>query len=82
MFCRTDCSPRVTWNLAVLLHDVCSEWKIEDKNPALVTDNAKSTTPTGAGAKMKWAHTLNLELQKALTSTKVRKLLTRFHKSP
>nr|XP_010769264.1 PREDICTED: uncharacterized protein LOC104945316 [Notothenia coriiceps] len=29
-------------NLAMLLQEVCREWKIEDKNPALVTGNART----------------------------------------
>lgn len=45
--------------------DVCREWKIEDKNSALVTDNANNMILAGAGAKMNphvqcVAHTLNL----------------------
>lgn len=52
-------------NLAVILQDVCREWKIEDKNSALVTDNANNMILAGAGAKMNphvqcVAHTLNL----------------------
>jgi len=89
------CSTRHTRNnLAVLLQDVCREWKIEEKSPALVTDNARNMIMAGAGAKMDLhvrciAHTLNLASQKAfkvdsvsVLVVKVRKLVTCFHKSP
>ncbi|XP_051964154.1 zinc finger BED domain-containing protein 4-like [Xyrauchen texanus] len=81
-------------NLAVLLQDVCREWKIEEKSPALVTDNARNMILAGAGAKMDphvrcIAHKLNLASQKAfkvdsvsVLVVKVRKLVTFFHKSP
>ncbi|XP_077085839.1 E3 SUMO-protein ligase ZBED1 [Siphateles boraxobius] len=81
-------------NLAVLLQDVCREWKIEEKSPALVTDNTRNMILAGAGAKMDphvrcIAHTLNLASQKAfkvdsvsVLVVKVRKLVTFFHKSP
>lgn len=81
-------------NLAVLLQDVCREWKIEDKNPALVTDNARNMILAGVGAEMEphvrcIAHTLNLASQKALKVdrvsellVKMRKVVTFFPKSP
>ncbi|CAM4722270.1 unnamed protein product [Leuciscus chuanchicus] len=81
-------------NLAILLQDVCREWKIEEKSPALVTDNARNMILAGAGAKMDphvrcIAHTLNLASQKAFKVdtvselvVKVRKLVSFFHKSP
>ncbi|KAI4788919.1 hypothetical protein KUCAC02_035545, partial [Chaenocephalus aceratus] len=57
--------------LAMLLQEVCREWKTEDKNPALVTDNARNMMLAGVGAQMEphvrcIAHTLNLASQKAL----------------
>ncbi|KAK0133979.1 Zinc finger BED domain-containing protein 1 [Merluccius polli] len=81
-------------NLEVLLQGIFREWKIEDKRPALVTDNAKNMILAGASAKMDphvrcIAHTLNLASQKALrldTASelviKVRKVVTFFHRSP
>lgn len=81
-------------NLAVLLLEVCREWNIEDKNTALVTDNARNMILAGAGAKMEphvrcIAHVLNLASQKSLKVDrvsvllmKVRKLVTFFHRSP
>ncbi|KAI4793021.1 hypothetical protein KUCAC02_032978 [Chaenocephalus aceratus] len=39
-------------NVAMLLQEVCREWKIEDKNPALVTDNAGNMKLAGVGAQM------------------------------
>lgn len=81
-------------NLAALLREVCRDWKVDDKHPALVTDNAKNMILAGAGAEMDphvrcIAHTLNLGSQKALKVDKVleilikvRKMVTFFHKSP
>lgn len=81
-------------NLAVLLQGICREWKIGDKRPALVTDNAKNMILAGASAKMDphvccIAHTLNLASQKALRLdtaselvVKMRKVVTFFHRSP
>ena len=81
-------------NLAILLQEVCREWKIEDKNPALVTDNARNMILAGVGAQMEphvrcIVHTLNLASQKALKVdrvsellVKMRKVVTYFHKSP
>uniref|UniRef100_A0A8C4GH43 Zinc finger BED domain-containing protein 1 n=1 Tax=Dicentrarchus labrax TaxID=13489 RepID=A0A8C4GH43_DICLA len=81
-------------NLAALLRDVCCEWKIEGKKPALVTDNASNMLLAGTLAEMKphvrcIAHTLNLSSQKALQVdtvsallVKMRRIVTYFHKSP
>lgn len=81
-------------NLAALLQDVLREWNITEKNPALVTDNARNMLVAGAGAEITphvrcVAHTLNLASQKALKMdrvsellVKVRKVVTYFHKSP
>ncbi|KAK6302308.1 hypothetical protein J4Q44_G00266630 [Coregonus suidteri] len=46
------------------------EWKIYDKNPAIVTDNARNMIVAGAEAQFSphitcFAHTLNLASQKA-----------------
>lgn len=40
-------------NLAELLRDVSREWKIGDKKPALVMDNATNMILAGSGADMK-----------------------------
>ena len=81
-------------NLAALLKDVLCEWSIEDKHPALVTDNARNMIVAEAGAELDphvrcVAHTFNLASQKALKLdrlsellVKVRKVVTYFHKSP
>lgn len=81
-------------NLAALLQDVLRKWNITDKNPALVTDNARNMIVAGAGTELEphvrcVAHTLNLASQKALKLdrvsdllVKVRKVVTYFHKSP
>lgn len=81
-------------NLSAFLCDVCCEWKLSDKKPALVTDNARNMLLAGASAEMEphircIAHTLNLSSQKALKVetvsallVKIRKLVTFFHKSP
>ncbi|KAI4793333.1 hypothetical protein KUCAC02_032795 [Chaenocephalus aceratus] len=62
--------------LAMLLQEVCREWKTEDRNPALVTDNARNMMLAGVGAQMEphvrcIAHTLNLASQKALKVDRV-----------
>ena len=81
-------------NLSTFLHDVCLEWKLSDKKPALVTDNARNMLLAGASAEMEphircIAHTINLSSQKALKVetvsallVKLRKLVTFFHRSP
>ena len=80
-------------NLSELLRDVCEEWNISDKQPALVTDNARNMILAGSGAEMKphvrcIAHTLNLSSQKVFKvqsvselMVKIRKVVTYFHKS-
>lgn len=80
-------------NLASLLRNVCCEWKIEEKSPALVTNNARNMILAGAGAKIEpcvrcIAHTLNLSSQKALKVdtvsallVKIGKHITLFHRS-
>ena len=81
-------------NLGLLLKDVCCTWNIADKNPALVTDNAKNMLLAGVRAEINphvrcIAHTLNLASQKSLKVdrvsellVKVRKITTFFHRSP
>ncbi|KAK0134264.1 Zinc finger BED domain-containing protein 4 [Merluccius polli] len=74
-------------NLVALLQDVLREWNIADKNPALVTDNARNIIVAGAGAELDphvrcVAHTLHLASQKALKLDRVWKVVTYFHKSP
>lgn len=81
-------------NLAALLRDVCHEWKLDDKNPALVSDNARNMVVAGAEADVDphvrcIAHSLNLASQKAFKVdevseilAKVRKVVAFFHKSP
>lgn len=95
LFCRPERSMRPTQDKICqsLLRDVCCEWKIEEKNSAFVTDNARNMTLAGAGAEMEphvqcIAHTLNLSSQKALKVdtvsallVKLRKQVTFFHKS-
>ncbi|XP_077386781.1 E3 SUMO-protein ligase ZBED1-like [Festucalex cinctus] len=80
-------------NLAELLRDVSREWKIGDKKPALVTDNATNMILAGSAAEMKphvrcIAHTLNLSSQKTFKVdqvkpilVKIRRIVTFFHKS-
>lgn len=72
-------------NLAALLQEVFSEWNLEDKKIALVTDNASNMLPAAALAKMKLhvrcvAHLLNLASQKALKVEKVLELLIKMRK--
>lgn len=70
------------------------EWNISDKNPAIVTDNARNMLVAGAEAQFSphitcFAHTLNLASQKGLRVDsasrllgKVRKIVGYFHRSP
>lgn len=72
-------------NLAALLCEVCQEWKIQDKNPALVTDNARNMVLAGAVAERDphvrcIADTLNLASQKALKVDKVSEMLVKVRK--
>ncbi|XP_045074059.1 E3 SUMO-protein ligase ZBED1-like [Coregonus clupeaformis] len=58
-------------NIGTLLREACMEWKIYDKNPAIVTDNARNMIVAGAEAQFSphitcFAHTLNLASQKGL----------------
>lgn len=81
-------------NIGGLLREACTEWKISDKNPAIVTDNARNMIVAGAEAQFSphitcFAHTLNLASQKGLGVDrasrllgKVRKIVGYFHRSP
>ncbi|XP_045078663.1 E3 SUMO-protein ligase ZBED1-like isoform X1 [Coregonus clupeaformis] len=81
-------------NIGALLREACMEWKICDKNPAIVTDNARNMIVAGAEAQFSphitcFAHTLNLASQKGLGVDrasrllgKVRKIVGYFHRSP
>ncbi|XP_041853351.1 E3 SUMO-protein ligase ZBED1-like isoform X2 [Melanotaenia boesemani] len=81
-------------NIGALLRDACMEWKIEKKNPALVTDNARNMIAAGQEAEMNphvtcIAHTINLASQKAFQVQhaarvlgQVRRIVTFFHHSP
>lgn len=58
-------------NIGALLKEARAEWNILDKDPALVTDNARNMIVAGREAEMRphlacFAHTLNLASQKAL----------------
>ena len=80
-------------NIGALLKEACLEWNIEDKDPALVTDNARNMVVAGVEAEMSphlfcFAHTLNLAAQKALHVTtatkvlgKVRRVVGFFHRN-
>lgn len=81
-------------NIGNLLRDACTEWKIADKSPALVTDNARNMIVAGQKAEffpqvLCFAHTLNLASQKGFSVNaaarllgKVRKIVGYFHRSP
>lgn len=54
-------------NISTLLKEACADWKITDKDPALVTDNARNMIVAGHEVEMRphltcFAHTLNLAL--------------------
>uniref|UniRef100_A0A3B3D8W0 BED-type domain-containing protein n=1 Tax=Oryzias melastigma TaxID=30732 RepID=A0A3B3D8W0_ORYME len=81
-------------NIGALLINACKEWKIENKNPALVTDNARNMITAAQEAEMTphvtcIAHTINLASQKAFqvkdaarVLSRVRRIVTFFHHSP
>lgn len=80
-------------NIGELLREACCEWKIADKSPALVTDNARNMIVAGKVAEFTphitcFAHTLNLVSQKAVKVNsaaqvlcKVRHIVSFFHRS-
>ncbi|KAK0134297.1 hypothetical protein N1851_030148 [Merluccius polli] len=37
-------------NIGALLREACTEWKISDKNPTIVTDNTRNMIVAGAEA--------------------------------
>lgn len=81
-------------NIGALLREACMEWNISDKNPAIITDNARNMLVACAEAQFSphitcFAHTLNLASQKGLKVDcasrllgKVRKIVGYFHRSP
>nr|XP_054593369.1 E3 SUMO-protein ligase ZBED1-like [Nothobranchius furzeri] len=67
-------------NVGALLKQACADWKILDKEPALVTDNATNMVLAGVEAEMTphlmcFAHTINLATQKAFKVDTVARLL-------
>ncbi|KAM9783585.1 E3 SUMO-protein ligase ZBED1-like isoform X3 [Syngnathus typhle] len=80
-------------NLASVLNEACEEWHIADKNPALVTDNARNMTVAGIEAHLSphikcFGHTINLATQKGLKCNdaacllgRVRRVVSFFHRS-
>lgn len=69
-------------NIGALLKEACADWNILDKDPALVTVNARNMIVAGLEAEMRphlvcFAHTLNLASQKALQVDTAAKLLGR-----
>ena len=67
-------------NIAGVLKRAMEEWGVQDKDPAIVTDNAKNMTSTAERAGMLhfkcYAHTLNLASQRALKLPAVQRLLS------
>lgn len=69
-------------NIGNLLCDACTEWRIADKSPALVTDNARNMIVAGQNAEFSphmlcFAHTLDLASQKGLGVNAAARLLGR-----
>ena len=68
-------------NIADLLKRAVDEWGIRDKEPAIVTDNARNMTSAAELVGMPhfkcFAHTLNLSSQRALKLPAVQRLLAR-----
>lgn len=67
-------------NIGALLKEACADWNILDKDPALVTDNARNMIVAALEAEMRphlawFVHTLNLASQKALQVDTAAKLL-------
>lgn len=68
-----------------MLKEVCVNWGIADKEPALVTDNARNMILAGVEAEMTphlacFAHTLNLASQKAFQVDTAARLLGRIRR--
>ncbi len=69
-------------NLGEVLREACEEWRIRDKKPALVTDNASNMAIAGEEANLSphikcFAHTINLATQKRLKCACATRLLGR-----
>lgn len=67
-------------NIGALLKEACTDWNILDKNPALVTDNARNMIVAGLEAEMRpylacFAHTLDLASRKTLQVDSAAKFL-------
>lgn len=82
MFYKPESSLTATQekNIGALLKEACADWNILDKNPALVTDNARNMIVAGLEAEMRpylacFVHTINLASQKALKVDTAAKLL-------
>ncbi|XP_076135696.1 E3 SUMO-protein ligase ZBED1-like [Alosa pseudoharengus] len=72
-------------NIGALLKEACVEWNIADKDPALVTDNARNMIVAGVEAEMSphlmcFAHTLNLAAQKAFRVSNAARVLGKVKK--
>ena len=69
-------------NIGALLKEACVEWNIADKDPALVTDNARNMIVAGREAGLSphigcFAHTINLASQKAFDVEAADQLLSK-----
>lgn len=69
-------------NIGMLLREACTEWKISDKNPAIITDNARNMIVACAEAQFSpiitcIAHMLNLASQKGLGVDHASRLLAK-----
>ena len=69
-------------NIGALLKEACVNWNISEKQPALVTDNARNMLAAGIESEMAphltcFAHTLNLASQKAFHVDTAARLLGR-----
>ncbi|XP_013885882.1 zinc finger BED domain-containing protein 1 [Austrofundulus limnaeus] len=71
-------------NLAVVLGEAVAEWKLDNKDPVVVSDNASNMTVAASLADMThvqcFAHSLNLASQKALKLPTVMRLLGRIRR--
>ncbi|KAL6479271.1 hypothetical protein MHYP_G00127040 [Metynnis hypsauchen] len=80
-------------HIGTVLREACEEWNIQDKKPALVTDNASNMSIAGKEASLSphikcFAHTINLTTQKGLKCAgavrllgRVRRIVAFFHRS-
>ncbi|XP_060798149.1 E3 SUMO-protein ligase ZBED1-like isoform X2 [Neoarius graeffei] len=72
-------------NIGALLKEACADWNILDKNPALVTDNARNMIVAGVEPEISphltcFAHMLNLASQKAFQVDTAARLLGRIRR--